>query len=42
MQVDADDAADDDQICVFDESKHRKYGDQNAEEHDRVVQQLIT
>ncbi len=41
MQVDADDAADDDQIRVFDESEHRKYGDKNAKEHDRIIQQLI-
>ena len=41
MQVDADDAADDDQIGVFDEGEHRKYRYQNAEEHDCVVQQLV-
>ena len=41
VQADADKAADDDQIRVFDEGEHRQDGDEDAEKADRVVEKLV-
>ena len=41
MQENADKAADDNQIRVFNEGEHRQDGNENAEKADGVVQKLI-
>ena len=41
VQADADEAADDDQIRVFDVGEHRQNGDEDAEEADGVVEKLV-